>query len=340
MHPEVDQLVDTLAGVLRDFGRHAFDLERVEARKTQSLFDQWAQHLLTGVGVPGLPPAPGGTRNHAALRAGFAAHRKQEQAEFAQSRDALRDVVWMFISSVNREVTAERMEATALSKTLSDVGTTLQTAATGDLRRMALEAVKQVHDVLNARRERQRRHVAELGERLEALGSQLEVARRESTIDALTQLYNRRAFDEQLGRAVELAALREGGAALLLIDIDLFKKVNDTFGHPAGDAVLKGVAHEMVRVFKRRTDFVARYGGEEIVALVRDVTAAEARQLGERAREAVAALNTTHEGQQLKVTVSVGVANWERGETATTWLSRADAALYRAKAAGRNRVEV
>jgi diguanylate cyclase (GGDEF)-like protein len=331
MASDVDQLVDTLAGVLRDFGRHSFDLERVEARKTQTLFDGWAQHLLTGVEAPVQPTGPG----HVALRAGFAAHRKQEQTEVTQSRDALRDVVWMFISSVNREVSADRMEDATLSKSLSDLGTTLQTAATGELRRLALDAVKQVHDVLGARRARQRKHVAELGERLEALGSQLEVARRESTIDALTQLFNRRAFDEQLARAVELAALREGGASLVMIDIDHFKKINDTAGHPAGDAVLKAVAQALVRVFKRRSDFVARYGGEELVALVRDVTPDEAKGLAERAREAVAALTTV----PIRVTVSCGVASWARGETGAAWLARADSALYGAKNGGRNRVE-
>ncbi|MDP1822499.1 MAG: GGDEF domain-containing protein [Archangium sp.] len=337
MPPDVDQLIDTLAGLLRDFGRHSFDLERVEARKTQTLFDQWAQHLLTGIEAPGQAPA-GGPRQHAALRAGFVAHRKQEQTEFTQSRDALRDVVWMFVSSVNREVVAERTEDATLSRSLSALGTTLQTAGTGDLRRLALEAVKQVHDVLDARRARQRKHVAELGERLEALGSQLEVARRDSTIDALTQLYNRRAFDEQLGRAAELAALREGGAALLMIDLDHFKQINDTRGHPCGDAVLKAVAHALVRVFKRRSDFLARFGGEELVALVRDVTPAEALTLGERAREAVASLTVGAEGGPVRVTVSCGVASWALGESGADWLARADAALYRAKAAGRNRV--
>ncbi len=339
MSGEVDQLVDTLAGILRDYGQHAFDLEKQDARKTRSLFDQWAQHLLTGVAAPGQQGGALPGRQYAAARAGFLAHRRQEEIEFGASRDALRDVVSTFVTSLNREVAAERIEDASLSRTLSDVAKTLQSAAPADLRRLAMEAVKNVEDVLTVRRERQRRHVAELGERLESLGSQLEVARRDSTTDALTQLYNRRAFDEQLVRVSELAGLREGGAALILIDLDHFKSVNDTHGHPAGDAVLKFVSLEMIRVFKRRNDFVARYGGEELVGLVRDVTHPEALKLGERVRESIAALATPIEGQTLRVTASCGVASWQRGESATDWLARADAALYRAKNSGRNKVE-
>jgi diguanylate cyclase len=341
MDPEADQLIDTLAGLLRDYGRHAFDLERMDARRAQALFDQWAQHVLTGVPAPGQPTTVAGQRrNHAAIRQGFSAHRKQEQAEFEAAREALREVVWMFISSMNKELIAERTEDAALSKTLAVVGSSLQTAAPNDLRRLALEAVKQVHDVLSARRERQRKHVAQLGEKLESLGSQLEVARRESTTDSLTELYNRRAFDEQLARVSELAALREGGAALFIFDVDFFKKVNDTYGHPAGDAVLKAVAHALVRVFKRKGDFVARYGGEELVAMSRDLSPKESATLAERAREAVAALSTPWEKTVIKVTVSVGVANWVPAQDCATWLSRADVALFQAKQWGRNQVRV
>jgi diguanylate cyclase (GGDEF)-like protein len=338
MAHDADQLIDTLTGLLRDFGRFSFDLERQDARKTQGVFDQWAQHFLTGVAAPGLKVA-GAARNYAELRQHFQNHRKQEQVEVTQGQDALRDVVWMFVSSLNREVTADRAEDATLQKTLNGVTTTLQTAPPAEVRRLALEAVKQVQDVLSSRRERQSRQVAELAGKLEALGTQLEVARRESTIDGLTQLYNRKAFDDQLARVVELAGLRSGGAAMLIIDIDHFKKVNDTWGHPAGDAVLKAVATACSRVFKRKGDFVARYGGEELVALLREVTHAEAIGLGERVREAIGALKVPWEKDALQVTASIGVASWERGERGEQWLGRTDAMLYKAKHGGRNRVE-
>ena len=198
--------------------------------------------------------------------------------------------------------------------------------------------VAQVQAVFEARRARQQTQLQSLGEKLEQLGSQLETARKDSTTDALTQLYNRRAFDEQLVRTVELASLRAGGAALLIIDLDHFKQLNDTYGHPGGDAVLSAVAQACVRVFKGKGDFVARYGGEELAVLIRDVDGPSMGALAERLRAAIAALEVKHDGRLMRVTASIGAAFWARGESTDGWLSRADAALYAAKGAGRNRV--
>jgi diguanylate cyclase (GGDEF)-like protein len=176
--------------------------------------------------------------------------------------------------------------------------------------------------------------------RLESLGSQLEVARRESTTDALTHLFNRRAFDDQLPRVSELAKLRACSAALLIIDLDHFKLVNDTWGHPAGDAVIRVLAHECIRVFKRKGDFVARYGGEEVVVLLTDLQPVEAVAQADKLREVLAGMAIAWEGATLQVTCSIGVAAWKPEEPPAQWLARADAALYRAKETGRNRVSL
>jgi diguanylate cyclase (GGDEF)-like protein len=200
--------------------------------------------------------------------------------------------------------------------------------------------VRAVQGVLEVRRERQQKQVAEMSQKLETLGSQLEIARRESTTDGLTHLFNSRAFDDQLPRCAELARLRSIGAALLIIDVDHFKKVNDTWGHPAGDAVLRSIAHETIRVFKRKGDFVARYGGEELAVLLTDVDYRETTSQAEKVRGAIAQMPLAWEGAVLNVTASVGGALWRADEPNEAWLARADAALYAAKHTGRNRVSI
>jgi diguanylate cyclase (GGDEF)-like protein len=125
----------------------------------------------------------------------------------------------------------------------------------------------------------------------------------------------------------------------LLIDIDHFKKVNDTHGHPAGDAVLRGVA-AVARAQARETDLVARYGGEEMAVVLPETDAAGARTIAERLRAAVEGTAHATEHGTLRVTISVGVATWPGGgQTAEELLTTADRALYRAKQTGRNRVE-
>lgn len=339
---ELDLVLDALAGLLRDFGHHAFDLTRQDARKTQTIFDQWAQHVVLGAEAPTRKGSVSSLaqRHFADLRQAFQSHRRTEQTEVNAAQDALRDVVWTFVSSINRVTQEDQADDQKVGSTLTSLVQGLEHAAPQDFRRLALDAVRAVQGVLESRRERQQRQVAEMSKRLETLGSQLEIARRESTTDGLTHLFNRRAFDDQLPRTSELARLRHTGAALLIIDVDHFKAVNDTWGHPAGDAVLRTIAHETIRVFKRKGDFVARYGGEELAVLLVDVDPAETARQADKARESIAAAIIPWEGASLHVTASVGVALWRADETPEAWLGRADSALYAAKHTGRNRVTI
>jgi diguanylate cyclase (GGDEF)-like protein len=246
--------------------------------------------------------------------------------------------VWAFVASLNRMTSEDQADDEQVGKTLRSLGEAVEKAPPQDIRKLALDAVRAVQGVLEARATRQAKQVEDLSKRLESLGTQLEVARKESTTDGLTQLFNRRAFDESLVRISDLAMLKRTGAALLVLDVDHFKKVNDAHGHPAGDAVLKAVAGACVRHFKRKNDFVARFGGEEFAVILTDLTEHEAQVAADKAREAIAAHVVAHEGRSLQVTVSVGVAVWRTAEGPQSWLARADAALYRAKHDGRNRV--
>ncbi len=150
----------------------------------------------------------------------------------------------------------------------------------------------------------------------------------EATVDPLTGLANRRPVE------AALAACARG--SVILFDLDRFKRINDTLGHAAGDAVLKAVGARLAEVL-RPADAVGRVGGEEFVAVLRDVAPAEAAKIAERARRAVAALIIPAGGRTVQVTISAGVAPL-RGDGARA-LEAADRALYRAKDAGRDRVE-
>jgi diguanylate cyclase (GGDEF)-like protein len=156
--------------------------------------------------------------------------------------------------------------------------------------------------------------------------------------DPLTELHTRRHMNEVVTRLVALHD-REPRAsfAVLILDIDHFKRVNDTHGHPAGDAVLKGVA-EAVRSTIRISDVAVRFGGEEIVVLADVPTLQEGVVLAERVRANLAAKAHEIAGGTLNVTVSLGVALRRQHEPFNDCLARADAALYRAKHGGRNRV--
>ncbi|MBN1771848.1 MAG: GGDEF domain-containing protein [Deltaproteobacteria bacterium] len=159
-----------------------------------------------------------------------------------------------------------------------------------------------------------------------------------STRDGLTNLFNRRYFDERL--QAELAFARRHGSllGLLLLDLDHFKRLNDIHGHVAGDRALMEVARA-IGLQVRGEDMVARYGGEEIVVLVRDIPRAGVAVLAERLRAAVESLRIRHDGKELTLTASVGAVALRpvRTTTASDLIAGADRLLYEAKSQGRNR---
>ncbi len=163
-----------------------------------------------------------------------------------------------------------------------------------------------------------------------------------ATIDALTNLNNRRQFELRLGQEIAAAKRQNNPLCAMMIDIDFFKKVNDTYGHASGDAVLRGVA-SIIKSTLRESDIPSRYGGEEFAILLPYTHIKEAEIVGERLRNAVetSPLPINDENSDIKtinVTISMGLAEFINDETGEELFERADNALYEAKKSGRNKV--
>jgi len=175
---------------------------------------------------------------------------------------------------------------------------------------------------------------------LDNIRSSLDKAEERAKTDALTGLPNRRALEEFF-RASQIAAMEHGQPlSTLLIDIDHFKKFNDTFGHGVGDQVLRLVA-SILRKWVREQDLPARYGGEELIVVLPSSDLSTGKAIAERIRRAICAcqIKRRSTGEPLPgVTVSIGVAEFRPGESMAGLIERCDKALYRAKASGRNRV--
>ena len=153
--------------------------------------------------------------------------------------------------------------------------------------------------------------------------------------DSLTGLYNRKYVFSYLSKAIANAHQYATNLCLLMLDIDHFKKVNDSYGHPAGDEVLKQVATEISKTL-RDHDIVGRYGGEEFIAGLIDITPEKAFEVAERIRCRIAEIVTTINEQRIQVTVSIGIHKLNAGDDLKSMIQNSDAALYMAKNAGRN----
>ena len=158
-------------------------------------------------------------------------------------------------------------------------------------------------------------------------------------IDTLTGIYNRKHFFELAHADIERAIRLNHSIYTAMLDLDLFKSINDTYGHVAGDIVLKNAA-AIIRQTIRSYDLVGRYGGEEFILLITDLDETMAHNLMERIRENME-YNITHcEGKEIKITCSIGLAKFEEGDTLETSVGKADKALYSVKNANRNEVRV
>lgn len=181
--------------------------------------------------------------------------------------------------------------------------------------------------------------VAAMEAHSEQMQEQVRKERVRAMTDLLTQLPNREAWQERLSFEFNRWQRYQHPLTIAVLDIDHFKRVNDSYGHKAGDRVLQLVARELQQRL-RNTDFIARYGGEEFVALFPETTAEDARQVLDSLRDYVGKLPFHFSGEPVRITVSVGVSPFGAGDSADQVFDRADRALYQAKDAGRDQIKV
>ncbi len=174
---------------------------------------------------------------------------------------------------------------------------------------------------------------------IEQLKGKLDTARKQATVDSLTNLNNRRGFDAALAKAIKNCRSSKKDFCLMILDIDHFKRVNDTHGHLVGDKVLIGIAKQLLN-HMRGNDYLSRYGGEEFAILLLDTPITGAFTVAENLRRTIGRSRLKHSstGQKIgKVTTSIGIASYDSNETAENLIDRCDKALYRAKSLGRDR---
>ena len=231
-------------------------------------------------------------------------------------------------------------EATQYSKTLDSFSGKLTGQASGDQIREAVTKVMNETRVMVQQNERLHKQLAKATEQLTEMRYNLDTIHKESQIDTLTEVGNRKYFDREIHRVVNEAAENHQPLSLLMIDIDYFKKFNDTYGHQIGDQVLRLVARTLVENLKGQ-DVIARFGGEEFCILLPQTTVIDAERVANalRARLSTKQLKRRSTNETLgSVTVSIGAAEICPFETSESLIGRADVALYKAKQTGRNRV--
>jgi diguanylate cyclase (GGDEF)-like protein len=348
--PLTDTLLDTLAGMLRTYGSRGFDIEAMTAAELERRCEAWARHILTGIPAPlgedwpdeqreARPePVSLDQRHWADLQQFFRMHRRDEQAAVHSSTEGMRGLISELTNGLRNAISEDNARDELVTRELAALGTAVDGSSLAEIRVQLSRTVDIVSRVIRERHARYEAQLQSMGERVHSLRADLVSIREKASLDALTRVHNRGAFDEVLARQIDFSFLSGQTMALLMFDLDHFKRINDSHGHPAGDQVLQAVANAVVRVFPRRSDFIARYGGEEFAVILVDVEPGDLAALGERTLQTIRTLDIAYHDTAIPVTCSLGIAVCTPRDTPESLLQRADRALYQAKQAGRDRV--
>ena len=326
-----DDAIQTVGALLRTLGNVDSEPEERE------LLEDWAQHVILQAPAPTGMRAGGGRRDWPGVRAATTEVVEERARRSQRAVGDLRETVTTVTRTLVRALAEDQNDDVAAKTELVKLKDAAERGSPEEVKRAANDAVSALGALLAARERRHAVRVQQLHDETQRLSSHLESSRKQAVEDALTGLVNRRGFDADLARAVESCAVVGDRSCVILFDLDHFKRINDSWGHAAGDAVLKAVSRTLSLSFPRRGDCVSRFGGEELAVLLRGTTIKDALRLADRCLAAIRQLEVPVGERRVCVTASAGVAELADDDDAVSFLERADACLYAAKSAGRDR---
>lgn len=326
--------VDRLMAMLSSLAPEAEDIDTVEFRKQIQAYRVVVTDTTRGMELPRIVEACVAT-----CQAYFQTsqnYHKDREKEFKEIISILRDAATITVGH-SSEFHLRMLESS------ERFGRLAQLDDMRELKTQLISEVTALRQTVDEKQQRDERAYVQLNERVEALQTRLSQVEAEAALDPLTRVANRHGFQRTLARMLEQARTKHMPLSIAMIDVDDFKVINDTHGHPIGDRVLLCTAQWLTKGL-RQTDFIARYGGEEFAILLGSSTVA---QVEDRLRQLLTAIAGSSyeyellgEKERVSFTVSCGLTELQVGDTEETLIQRADDALYEAKRKGKNRVAV
>lgn len=301
--------------------------------------DEFARHVENGAAVPSvdIPQSADGSREWGHVRRFFADRRSAEKAFVTERLHNYRGLVDDMVSGLRKIGARDNDTEATVKRSLHDIEDAVSTGVLPQIRKALNETIVQVSDTFAQQKKEYEGQLQELNERMSSLRQDLVAAHEEMKRDPLTDAYNRGGFDAAIFQSLNLHFILHQPVTLIMIDLDNFKSVNDTYGHAAGDEVLRAVGECLARSFIRKGDLVARYGGDEFAVILNDTSAEHSHKLVERFLQHMADVRIPYASEDTSVSCSAGYTEIHTSDSVEKLVTRADRALYQAKKEGRNR---
>lgn len=331
--PQISEDRATLLYMIDVYNKHLFEIEKHSIRKVREKLDNMAKSL-----VEPNPSAKQLENSLFEIRQFFSSYRIDEYSYIQNTFDDFKRIVWDFADQLSEDIEFENNKDKSLATSLKDLKEAVDANSIETLRLKSRDFINSYVEYQNQKNAIRNRRMDSVKRNLNSIKKQLLEANSSLGVDHLTSAHNRKSFDDYIKKIVQMQALSsENPCSLIMLDIDFFKKINDSYGHDIGDFVLKECVKLLQSVFNKEDMMIARIGGEEFVVVLPQFTASQATQKAEEAMKRIRDEAFIQGELVIRFTVSMGIAELKSNETTSDWLKRADTALYQSKNSGRNK---
>jgi diguanylate cyclase len=321
----------TLLYILDIYNKHLFEIQNHSVRKVRAKLDSFAKELVQA--------SPEETEKTLfKIRQFISSYRIDEYSFVQNTFDDFKRIIWDFADHLSEETQFEDTSQGDVNQSLEQLREAVESNSIEDLRSKSREFINFYLKYQTSKNDRRSKRMDSIKKNLTSVKKQLMEANQNMRRDHMTGAHNRRSYDEQVRRYLQLRDIDKDPMSLIVLDIDFFKKINDNYGHDMGDFILKECVRLLQESFTREEDFIARIGGEEFAVILPGCNTATATRMAEEAMNRIRKEAFVQNQNQIRFTVSMGIAEAFEGETVESWYKKADEALYEAKQTGRNRI--
>ena len=323
----------TLLFILDTYSKNIIETDTSPVRRVREALDEFSRALITQTDE-------NLEKTFFHLRQFISSHRIEEYSYVQKNFDEFRRLIWDLIENLSRDLSAENSEDLHLEEKMHHLREAVESNSVEQIKSQSREFIASYVKIQDKKQSRRSKRSETVKKQLSQVKKQLVDANNTMRLDHLTKAYNRRSFEEQIHQQWNLFQIGQQPVSLLMLDIDYFKRINDTYGHAMGDLVLVECVKMLKEVFPRDVDSVSRIGGEEFAILLPDYQIEHSIKKSENALTKFRGETIVDQDMQVKFTISIGIAQLMESESVENWMKRADSALYESKKSGRDKYTV